>query len=87
MIEQNTRAPRHERPIVKAARLIADRRVTARPEAMVYDVRGDHHTYRVIVDSSGIHCPCAARITLCSHALAAMALRARDDLVDEEATA
>jgi hypothetical protein len=70
MLNTTPRHP-HEEPIQKAARLIAEGRIHFAPHARVYDVEGDHETYRVIVDpNAGIFCPCPARLPLCSHALA-----------------
>jgi hypothetical protein len=67
---------RTPRAIEKAARLIAAGRVQAVPDAHVYLVQGDTGEYRVIADNDGIHCPCQARTTLCSHVLAVTQIRA-----------
>lgn len=61
---------RREAPIVKAARLLAENRVRRAPTAAVYVVAGDTGSYRVVADSDGIYCPCAARTPLCAHVLA-----------------
>jgi hypothetical protein len=68
-------ALRRQQPIQKAARLIAEDRVTLLPAAFVYEVRGDTSTYRVIADADSIVCSCPATTSLCAHVLATAALR------------
>jgi hypothetical protein len=70
---------RKEQPIQKAARLIAERRVLRRADTDVYDVAGDHYTYRVLASPDGIFCPCAAHTSLCAHVLAVAQVRLADD--------
>jgi len=76
--QQDIPARGHEQSVEKAARLIREGRVHFDPDARVYPVRGDTGTYKVIIDAEGIHCPCPARVILCSHALAAAQLHARE---------
>lgn len=58
----------------KARRLLAEARVEPRGIAAVYDVRGDHSTYRVVVGDGWVHCPCPAHREMCSHAESAVLL-------------
>ena len=76
-------APQHrEQPIEKAARLIAEDRVTLSHSARVYLVAGDADTYRVIADDDGIFCPCKARTPMCSHVLAVAQSRQLDKALE-----
>lgn len=54
----------------KAARLILDDRVRARGVAAIFDVQGDHDTYRVAIGDDWHSCTCPA-VGACSHILAA----------------
>ncbi len=51
----------------KATRLLAEQRVMPIGAATVYEVRGDHDTYRVILGTDWAICPCPAHRELCSH--------------------
>ena len=76
MRSENPTCLRRQAPIQKAARLIAEHRVTLIPDALVYDVVGDTATYRVIADGNGIICPCPATTPFCSHVLAIAGIQA-----------
>jgi SWIM zinc finger len=68
--DHRPRTLRRVQPIERAARLIAEEKVTLDSSAKVYTVVGDHDVYRVIATEEGIFCPCPARSALCAHALA-----------------
>ena len=71
-----------EAPIEKAARLMAEDRVTLSSTARVYLVAGDSDTYRVIADDDGIFCPCKARTPMCAHVLAVAQARQLDETLE-----
>ena len=57
----------------KALRLVRSgkvRLVERTGDVIVFEVEGDHQTYRVTWDPEGHHCPCAAHIVRCSHNIA-----------------
>ena len=62
----------------KTGRLLADKRVHPRGCAAVYDIQGDHDTYRVILGDTFSSCTCPSHGT-CSHLAAARLLHAALD--------
>ncbi len=64
----------------KVLTLLAEARVMPVGVASVYEVAGDHGTYRVIVGDGWTQCPCPANREACSHAIAAGHLH--DAIVD-----
>lgn len=61
----------------KAARIVAEGKVTRLTNVEVFDVQGDHDTYTVLIRGGHATCTCPARTT-CSHIAAAGLLRIRE---------
>jgi hypothetical protein len=82
--QEPTAGLRRLQPIQKAARLLAEGRVRLVADDQVYIVEGDSDTYYVSAGPRGIHCPCPATTMLCSHALAVMQVRQRDEALSAQ---
>lgn len=55
----------------KACRLLAEKRVMPGGAAVVYNVKGDHGYYRVVLGDGWSSCSCPALRECCSHVEAA----------------
>jgi uncharacterized Zn finger protein len=64
----------------KVSRLLAEKRVTPRGAASVYDIQGDSGRYRVVLGEDFSSCTCPAHGT-CSHMTAARLLH---DAIDDD---
>jgi hypothetical protein len=58
----------------KAQRLVAEERVAPFPQDKVFEVRGDHGTYLVVIGAGHLYCSCPAHCE-CSHIAAAGLMR------------